>query len=67
MTEATRYFRPMEQKLHRRFAVDTCLRVHRMGPRADERLPVPVKSILRSTRGALWTVSMVPKIRSGES
>ncbi len=30
MTEVTRYFRPKEQKLHRRFAVDTCLRVHRM-------------------------------------
>ena len=29
MTEATRYFRLKEQKLHRRFAVDTCLRVHR--------------------------------------
>jgi len=31
MTEATSYFRPKEQKLHRRFAVDTCLRVHRLG------------------------------------
>ena len=30
MAEATRYFGPKEQKLHRRFAVDTCLRVHRM-------------------------------------
>ncbi len=30
MTEATSYFGPKEQKLHRRFAVDTCLRVHRM-------------------------------------
>lgn len=30
MTDATRYFRPKEQKLHRRFAVDTCLRLHRM-------------------------------------
>jgi hypothetical protein len=30
MTDATRYFRPKEQKLHRRFAVDTCLRVHRV-------------------------------------
>jgi len=30
MTEATRYFAPKEQKLHRRFAVDTCLRVHRI-------------------------------------
>jgi deazaflavin-dependent oxidoreductase (nitroreductase family) len=30
MTDATRYFGPKEQKLHRRFAVDTCLRVHRM-------------------------------------
>ena len=29
MTEATRYFGPKEQKMHRRFAVDTCLRVHR--------------------------------------
>ena len=29
MTDATRCFRPKEQKLHRRFAVDTCLRVHR--------------------------------------
>ncbi|MGO8861936.1 MAG: nitroreductase family deazaflavin-dependent oxidoreductase [Acidimicrobiales bacterium] len=32
MAEATRYFGPKEQKLHRRFAVDTCLRVHRMAP-----------------------------------
>jgi deazaflavin-dependent oxidoreductase (nitroreductase family) len=31
MNEATRYFRPKEQKLHRRFAVDTCLQVHRCG------------------------------------
>ena len=30
MTEATSYFGPKEQKLHRRFAVDTCLLVHRM-------------------------------------
>ena len=30
MTEATRYFRAKEQKLHKRFAVDTCLRVHRL-------------------------------------
>ena len=30
MTEATRYFRPKEQKLHQRFAVDTCLRLHRL-------------------------------------
>jgi hypothetical protein len=29
MNEATGYFRPKEQKLHRRFAVDTCLQVHR--------------------------------------
>jgi deazaflavin-dependent oxidoreductase (nitroreductase family) len=29
MTEATRYFGPKEQRLHRRFAVDSCLRVHR--------------------------------------
>ena len=28
MTEATRYFGPKEQRLHRRFAVNTCLRVH---------------------------------------
>lgn len=28
MTEATRYFGPKEQKLHRRFAVNTCLQVH---------------------------------------
>ena len=27
MAEATRYFGPKEQKLHRRFAVATCLRV----------------------------------------
>jgi len=32
MTEATQYFGPKEQKLHRRFAVKTCLRVHRMAP-----------------------------------
>ena len=30
MTEATRYFLPKEQKLHQRFAVDTCLQVHRV-------------------------------------
>lgn len=30
MTEATQYFGQKEQKLHRRFAVDTCLRVHLM-------------------------------------
>ena len=30
MTEATGYFRPKEQKLHKRFAVDACLRVHRV-------------------------------------
>jgi deazaflavin-dependent oxidoreductase (nitroreductase family) len=29
MAEATKYFGPKEQKLHRRFAVETCLRVHR--------------------------------------
>lgn len=32
MADATRYFGPKEQKLHRRFAVDTCLRVHRIAP-----------------------------------
>jgi deazaflavin-dependent oxidoreductase (nitroreductase family) len=30
MTEATKYFQPKEQKLHRRFAVNTCLQVHRV-------------------------------------
>ena len=30
MTEATRSFGPKEQKLHRRFAVDTCLQVRRV-------------------------------------
>ena len=30
MSEATRYFGPKEQKLHRRFAVESCLQVHRM-------------------------------------
>jgi deazaflavin-dependent oxidoreductase (nitroreductase family) len=30
MADATQYFRPKEQKLHRRFAVDTCLKVHRV-------------------------------------
>ena len=30
MTEATKYFGAKEQKLHRRFGVDTCLRFHRM-------------------------------------
>ena len=29
MAEATRYFGPKEQKLHRGFAVATCLQVHR--------------------------------------
>jgi deazaflavin-dependent oxidoreductase (nitroreductase family) len=28
MTEATGYFRPKEQRLHRRFKVETALRVH---------------------------------------
>src|SRR5580700_654553 len=32
MTDATRYFGPKEQKLHQHFAVDTCLRVHRIAP-----------------------------------
>ena len=32
MTDATRYFGPKEQKLHRRFAVDTCLQLHCMKP-----------------------------------
>jgi hypothetical protein len=30
MSEATMHFGPKEQKLHRRFDVDTCLRVHRL-------------------------------------
>ena len=30
MTDATSYFGPKEQKLHRRFAVDTCLQVNRI-------------------------------------
>jgi deazaflavin-dependent oxidoreductase (nitroreductase family) len=30
MSEATEYFGPKEQKLHRRFGVSTCLRVHRI-------------------------------------
>jgi deazaflavin-dependent oxidoreductase (nitroreductase family) len=29
MAEATGYFEPKEQKLHRRFAIASCLRVHR--------------------------------------
>jgi deazaflavin-dependent oxidoreductase (nitroreductase family) len=32
MTDATGFFGPKEQKLHRRFAVDTCLQVHRIAP-----------------------------------
>ena len=32
MAEATRYFGPKEQKLHRRFAVATCLQVHLTTP-----------------------------------
>ncbi len=32
MTDATQYFGPKEQKLHRRFDVDTCLRLHRIAP-----------------------------------
>ena len=32
MADATGYFGPKEQKLHRRFAVDICLRVHRFAP-----------------------------------
>jgi deazaflavin-dependent oxidoreductase (nitroreductase family) len=31
MAEGTAHFGPKEQKLHRRFAVDTCLRLHRNG------------------------------------
>jgi deazaflavin-dependent oxidoreductase (nitroreductase family) len=30
MADATGYFGAKEQKLHKRFAVDTCLRVHRI-------------------------------------
>jgi deazaflavin-dependent oxidoreductase (nitroreductase family) len=30
MSEATAHFQPKEQKLHRRFGVDSCLRVHRL-------------------------------------
>jgi deazaflavin-dependent oxidoreductase (nitroreductase family) len=30
MADATMYFGPKEQKLHRRFDVETCLRVHRL-------------------------------------
>jgi deazaflavin-dependent oxidoreductase (nitroreductase family) len=30
MTDATQYFEPKEQKLHRRFAVERCLRVRRL-------------------------------------
>ena len=30
MIEATAHFGPKEQKLHRRFGVDSCLRVHRL-------------------------------------
>jgi deazaflavin-dependent oxidoreductase (nitroreductase family) len=29
MADATGYFRSKEQNMHRRFSVDTCLRVHR--------------------------------------
>ena len=29
MSEATSHFRPKEQKLHRRFHVDSCLQLHR--------------------------------------
>jgi deazaflavin-dependent oxidoreductase (nitroreductase family) len=32
MTDATPCFGAKEQKLHRRFAVDTCLRLHRIVP-----------------------------------
>lgn len=32
MTEATEHFGPKEQKLHRRFHVEACLRVHRATP-----------------------------------
>ena len=30
MAEATRFFGPKEQRLHRRFGVDTCVQVHRI-------------------------------------
>jgi deazaflavin-dependent oxidoreductase (nitroreductase family) len=30
MDEATAYFRPREQKMHRRFSVESCLRVRRV-------------------------------------
>jgi deazaflavin-dependent oxidoreductase (nitroreductase family) len=30
MDEATMYFQPKEQKLHKRFAIESCLRVHRL-------------------------------------
>ena len=32
MTDATRFFRSKEQKLHRRFAIDTCLQLHLIAP-----------------------------------
>ncbi len=35
MAEATAYFRPREQRMHRQFHVDTALRVHRL-PEATE-------------------------------
>jgi deazaflavin-dependent oxidoreductase (nitroreductase family) len=34
MTEATRYFRPREQRMHRQFHVDSALQVRELGPGA---------------------------------
>jgi deazaflavin-dependent oxidoreductase (nitroreductase family) len=41
MTEATRYFRPREQKLHQRFAVNICFGSIASRPRAGVLLRVP--------------------------
>ena len=30
MSEATQFFRPKEQQLHRRFGVESCMQVHRL-------------------------------------
>ena len=35
MAEATAYFRPKEQRMHRQFGVGTALRVHRVSGEGD--------------------------------
>ena len=65
MTDATRYFRPKEQKLHRRFAVETCFRVYRVATiEPTERLEVPPD--LEGMDSDARSISQCSQIRSKE-